>query len=151
MGFNSLHIDLLQARGDQHASGKIENLVQRRLAVQLVDRGTMHHSFHRNLRTYRRHQDGVARQQAVGVRADASQQEVIQVNFADQLCAAVLAQDAQRPAAGWAAGGVQGAQRRGQRADIIGAGPLHVAHHIHANGAQPAQGDFDMLTLKLRS
>ena len=40
--------------------GEIENLVQRRLAVQLVDGRTMHHSFHGNLRANRRYQDGVA-------------------------------------------------------------------------------------------
>ena len=95
MGFNSLNVNLFQTRRGQHSSGEIQDLVQRRLAVQLVDRGAMHHSFHRNLRAYRRHHDDVARQQPVRVRANASQQEVIQINLSHHLCAAVLSEDAQ--------------------------------------------------------
>src|SRR5208283_4178117 len=90
VGFNSLYIDLFQTGRDQHATGKIEDLVQVLLAFQFVDRGTTHHSCHRDLRTDRRHQQGIARQQMVNIRADSLQQEVVQIDLTDQLCAAVL-------------------------------------------------------------
>ena len=101
----------------------------------------MHFAVDGHGRRHRRDEDDVARQQLGVVAGVAAQQQVVQIEAADDGALALELDVAQRADRLDAAGGVQ---RRGdgrEPADRIAAGTIRLAHDEHADRARVAHAD----------
>ena len=149
MGDDALHLDVAEGAGVEHAAGELQRLGKIAFVIQFVDRGTAHHAFDGQLRAERRNHNGIAGLQPFEIRTNSVQKQIVEVDFPDQLRAAVVAQNPQRSPSGGAAGLVERIERRGQRTDVISARAQHVPHHVNPHRTQAGQRNVGMHIAKL--
>jgi len=95
MGFESLNFHMLQSSCRQNAAGQFQRILERSLPTQLVNGRPPYHALNRSLAPRWLQHQRVAVLQPRHVSADAVQQQVVGVDFFDQLFAAI---NASRPA-----------------------------------------------------
>src|SRR5260370_25397438 len=119
--------------------------------MQLVNCWAPHHPFHRDLRTDRRNQQGVAILQALQVSAYSAEEQIVSVYHFNQLFAAKVLQATERAFPGAAAGSKQSVHRSRERPDVVSARALYIPNDIHANGAQSRKRNIGGNIAVLRS
>ena len=88
----TLHFDMPQRRRRQNSAREIQNIGQRTFSAQFVDCRPPHHSAYGDLSAHRGNQQRVAVFQPLEFGTHAVQQQVIGVNFFDELLAAIVFQ-----------------------------------------------------------
>ena len=92
MRLETLHFDVPQRRRRQDSACKIQNIGQRIFSPQFVDCRPPHHAAYGDLSAHRRNQQRIAVFQPLEFGTHAVQQQVIGVNFFDELLAAIVLQ-----------------------------------------------------------
>ena len=135
--FQALNLDLSQSSRGKYSTGQCQHFGKILLSIQFVNGRAPHHSFERNQRPQRRNQQSVARLQPFQRSSDSVKQQIVDINFVNQLLAPIMLQGAKRSVRRRPTRYIQSIERRGKRAYIVSSGAIHIAHHINADRPQP--------------
>src|SRR5260370_39005837 len=103
--------------------------------MRLIQGRPSHGAIHRDLRANGRDQKSVAIFQRMRGRANAFQDQVVNINVFQKPAAAIVTYYAKRAVRGWPSGNEKSIQRRRESANVISSGPRNVTYNIHAHSA----------------
>ena len=150
MSDGALDFDVAERRDRQNPARQVQNVRECLFVAEFVHGGTPHHSLDDHLRPDRRHQNGIAVFQSLNVALHSVEQEVIDIDRLHQPVTAVMFQNTHRPAGRRTTGGKQSAERRGERANVVGSRSGDVADFIDSNAPQARKRNIRGNAAKLR-